>query len=228
MIKQAYQAGCQAALQKHAVSEQYMRDYERANLDAGATRGDSAVIGTLGSLAGGYLGASTGGSTRSKVIRGALGALPGIALGLGMERARLNSYDRLENMNYDELKEQYTHNKAILDSLGFSPHGFLLREKRAEDYSSVPGVAALGGSLGFVGSSRAHLDALDKIQQNAVAAFNARNHPNMYRELKRAQPGLQANLARASSKARYLRNIGGGALLAGGLLAAGKYLDSRK
>lgn len=125
MIKtaqEAYLAGRQAAMEKLAESDQYMRDWQRANLDAGHSGIDNAVLGAMMAGSGGYLASLSGGSTKSKLIRGALGALPGIGLGVLAERKRRKNYEDLENMSHDELAETYNHNKKVLDDLGI-PHG---------------------------------------------------------------------------------------------------------
>lgn len=118
----AYLAGRQAAMSKLAESMEDMRRYELANLDAGTTPLQTVGGGLAASLLGGGLAAATGpGGLRSRLTRGALGALPGAALGAYLEDRRQSAYDDLYELGGSDLRERYMRNKAVNDSLGINP-----------------------------------------------------------------------------------------------------------
>mgnify|MGYP001439074669 CR=1 FL=1 len=107
---------------KTAVSVDAMRRYERANLDSGPSAAGNVAAGGLISLLGGGLAAATGpGGLKSRLLRGTLGALPGVALGAMLEDQRQKKYEDLYNLDDAALKKRYTHNKKVMDSLGLDP-----------------------------------------------------------------------------------------------------------
>jgi hypothetical protein len=118
-----YQGIDRSKLEKRSeASVDAMRRYELANLDAGPSAARNVAAGGLVSLLGGGLAAATGpGGLKSRLLRGTLGALPGVALGTMLENNRQKQYDTLWNLDDSALKNRYTNNKKVMDSLGLDP-----------------------------------------------------------------------------------------------------------